>query len=143
MQISPLQITNMNWHAGLTQDSHLSTFFLTEPAIASQVITRIYNKQNGYKNALSFLTGGMGKSKEIDGIQYRWNIIGDSRKAIAITRAVFDAATNVGINATTFKIGVGEKWFSEGDVLLFDNPDYRARVISEPINDGMDYIIVC
>ena len=47
----------------------------------------------------------MGKSKEIDGIQYRWNIIGDSRKAIAITRAVFDAATNVvGINATTFKI---------------------------------------
>jgi hypothetical protein len=53
MQISPLQITNMNWHAGLTQDSHLSTFFLTEPAIASQVITRIYNKQNGYKNALS------------------------------------------------------------------------------------------
>jgi len=65
MQISPLQITNMNWHAGLTQDSHLSTFFLTQPALASQVITRIYNKQNGYKNALSFLTGGMGKSKEI------------------------------------------------------------------------------
>lgn len=27
--------------------------------------------------------------------------------------------------------------------LLFDNPDYRARVISEPIYDGMDYILVC
>ena len=143
MQISPLQITNMNWHAGLTQDSHLSTFFLTEPALASQVITRIYNKQNGYKNALSFLTGGMGKSKEIDGIQYRWNIIGDSRKAISITRAVFEAAGSVGVNATTFKFGVGEKWFTEGDVILFDSPEYKARVMAEPYYDGNDYILTC
>ncbi len=141
MQISPLQITNMNWHAGLTQDTHLSTFFLTEPAIASQVITRIYNRQSGYKNALSFLTGGMGKAKEINGIQYRWHVIGDSRKAIAITRAVFDASTNVGQHATTFKIGVGEKWFAEGDVILFDTPDYQARVVAEPYFDGTDYIL--
>lgn len=141
MQISPLQITNMNWHAGLTQDTHLSTFFLTEPDVASQVITRIYNRQNGYKNALSYLTGGMGKSKAINGIQYRWHVIGDSRKAIAITRAVFDASTNVGQYATTFKIGVGEKWFTEGDVILFDSPNYQARVVSEPYFDGNDYIL--
>jgi len=141
MQISPLQITNMNWHAGLTQDTHLSTFFLTEPAIASQVITRIYNRQTGYKNALSFLTGGMGKSKEIDGIQYRWHVIGDSRKAISITRGVFDGSTNAGQYATTFKIGVGEKWFAEGDNILFDSPDYLARIVSEPYFDGNDYIL--
>lgn len=141
MQISPLQITNMNWHAGLTQDTHLSTFFLAEPAIASQVITRIYNKQNGYKNALSFLTGGMGKSKEINGIQYRWHVLGDSRRAIPITRAVFDSATNAGQYDTTFKIGVGEKWFAEGDVILFDSPNFKARVMNEPYFDGSDYIL--
>lgn len=141
MQISPLQITNMNWHAGLTQDSHLSTFFLAEPDIASQVITRIYNKQNGYKNALSFLTGGMGKSKEINGNQYRWHVLGDSRRAIPITRAVFDSATNAGQYDTPFKIGVGEKWFAEGDVILFDSPNFKARVQTEPYFDGSDFIL--
>lgn len=143
MQISPLQITNMNWHAGLTQDSHLSTFFLTEPAIASQMITRIYNRQNGYKNALSYLTGGMGKAKAIDGIQYRWHVIGDSRKAIPITRGVFDAATNAGQYTTTFKIGVGENWFAEGDVLVPDDPQYSFRVMGVPYFDGSDYILTC
>ncbi len=141
MQISPLQITNMNWHAGLTQDTHLSNFFMTEPAIASQLVTRIYNKSNGYKNALSYLTGGMGKAKELDGIQYRWNIIGDSKKAIMITRAVFDNAGSIGINATTFKIGVAEKWFAEGDVLIPDDSRYQMRVMGEPFYDGADYIL--
>ena len=53
-----LQISQGNWHKGLTQASHLSNFFLTEPALASQVVTRVYNKMNGYKTALSFLTTG-------------------------------------------------------------------------------------
>ncbi len=143
MQISPLQITTMNWHAGLTADTHLSAFFMTEPAVASTVITRIYNKQSGYKNALSFLTGGMGKSKELNGIHYQWDIIGDSRRAISITKAVFDNATNIGANETTFKFGVGvDKWFVEGDVLLFDSPEYKARV-KQAYYDGTDTILVC
>jgi hypothetical protein len=141
MQLSSLQITNMNWHTGLTQDSHLSTFFLTEPVLASQVVTRIYNRQNGYKNALSFLTGGMGKVKEIDGLQYRWPVMGDSRKAIPITKAVFDNASSIGIAESTFKIGVAEKWFTEGDVIIPDNPKYAMRVMGEPYFDGMDWIL--
>ena len=63
-----LQISQGNWHKGLTQASHLSNFFLTEPALASQVVTRVYNKMNGYKNALSFLTTGTGRTKELDNI---------------------------------------------------------------------------
>ena len=59
MQISDLQIDKTNWHAGLTEANHLRNFFLVEPEMASQVVTRVYNKQNGYKNALSFLTGGL------------------------------------------------------------------------------------
>ena len=65
MQISDLQISKANWHAGLTEAAHLRNFFMLEPEMASQVVTRAYNMQNGYKNALSFLTGGIGKAKEI------------------------------------------------------------------------------
>lgn len=140
MNLNNLQISIGNWHTGLTQASHLRTFFLTEPELASQVVTRVYNQYNGYKNALSFLTGGMGKSKEMNDIIYRWPLMGDSRKAIAITRAVFDAASSVGISSTTFKVGCGEKWFTEGDVLLPDNPKYQMRVMGEPYFDGVDWI---
>jgi hypothetical protein len=141
MQLNNLQISTGSWHAGLTQATHLRTFFLNEPELASQVVTRIYNRQNGYKNALSFLTGGMGKSKELNDVIYRWPVMGDSRKAIPITRAVYEAATNVGISATTFKVGVGEKWFAEGDVIIPDDNRYSFRVMGPVEFDGSDYIL--
>jgi len=82
-----LQISQGNWHTGLTQASHLSNFFLTEPALASEVITRVYNKMNGYKNALSYLTTGTGRTKGLDNIVYRWPLMGDSEKAVPISVA--------------------------------------------------------
>ena len=141
MQLSNLQISTGQWHSGLTQATHLRTFFLTEPEMASQVVTRIYNRQNGYKNALSFLTGGVGKSKELNDIIYRWPVMGDSRKAVPITKAVFEAASNVGVAGSTFKVGIGEKWFTEGDVLIPDDTRYSFRVMGPVEYDGTDYIL--
>ncbi len=142
MQISDLQISKANWHAGLTEATHLRNFFLIEPEMASQVVTRVYNMQNGYKNALSFLTGGIGKAKEMNDIIYRWAVMGDSRKAIPITRAIFDgSAATPGIASTTFKVGVGEKWFTEGDVLVPDDTRYSFRVMGEVKDDGVDFIL--
>ena len=142
MQISDLQISKTNWHAGLTSATHLRNFFLLEPEMASQVVTRVYNKQNGYKNALSFLTGGLGKAKEMNDIIYRWSVMGDSRKAITITRAIFDgSAATPGIASTTFKVGVGEKWFTEGDVLVPDDARYSLRVMGKVEDDGVDLIL--
>lgn len=142
MQISDLQISKANWHAGLTEAAHLRNFFLLEPEMASQVVTRAYNMQNGYKNALSFLTGGIGKAKEMNDIIYQWSIMGDSRKAIPITRAAFDGATNqLGIASTTFKVGVGEKWFAEGDIVVPDDNRYSLRVMGPIEDSGVDYIL--
>ena len=144
MQISDLQISKQNWHAGLTQASHLRNFFMIEPEMASMVVTRAYNQINGYKNALSFLTGGLGKSKEFNDIIYKWGIMGDSRKAISITRAVFDGVSGQsGIAGTTFKIGVGEKWFAEGDVIIPDDARYSFRIMKEIEDDGVDLILTC
>lgn len=142
MQISDLQISKANWHAGLTEATHLRNFFLLEPEMASQVVTRAYNIQNGYKNALSFLTGGLGKAKELNDIIYRWSIMGDSRKAIPITRSVFNGSTTTpGIASGTFQVGVGEKWFAQGDVIVPDDARYSMRVMTDPYDDGVDYIL--
>lgn len=146
MQVSDLQISTGMWHAGLTQANHLSTFFLTEPSLASEVVTRVYNQRNDYKNALSFLTTGMGRTKEMDNIVYKWPLMGDSEKAIPISLgqdSLGDGGSTPGIAFTTFRIGVPEKWFSIGDVIVPDDTRYSFRVMEEPYVDGIHYMLVC
>jgi len=143
MVLSDLQISQGNWHTGLTQANHLSNFFLTEPAMASEVITRVYNKYNGYKNALSFLTTGTGRTKELDNITYRWPLMGDSEKAVPISvsqTTLGDGGSTPGINMTTFRVGLPEKWFAVGDVLVPDDTTYQMRVMEEPYQDGADFV---
>ena len=141
MTISDLQISVGQWHAGLTQASHLSTFFLTKPDIASEVITRVYNMQNGYKNTLSFLTSGLGKSKELNNIVYRWPMMGDSRKAISITGNYSDGGSTPGLNFTTFRVKVAENFFVLGDNLVPDDTDYQLRVDANPEQIGSEWIL--
>jgi hypothetical protein len=143
MQLSDLQISTGNWHTGLTQANHLSNFFLTEPALASEVVTRVYNKFNGYKNALSFLTTGTGRTKGLDNIVYRWPLMGDSEKAVPISVAQStygDGGATPGINFTTFRVGLPEKWFALGDVIVPDDTRYSLRVMTEPEQDGADFV---
>jgi hypothetical protein len=140
MNINDLQISTGNWHTGLTQATHLSTFFQTEPALASNVVTRVYNRFNGYKNPLSFLTTGMGRSKEMDNILYRWPLMGDSEKAVPVSKTFTDGSTTPGIAGTTFRVGFPEKWFTIGDVIIPDNDSYPCRVDEEPYQDGADFI---
>jgi hypothetical protein len=143
MVLNDLQISAGNWHTGLTQATHLSNFFLTEPALASEVVVRVYNKMNGYKNALSFLTTGTGRTKELDNIVYRWPLMGDSEKAVPISVAQStynDGGSTPGINRSTFRVGLPEKWFAYGDVLVPDDTQYALRVMDEPISDGVDYV---
>lgn len=143
MLLNDLQISQGNWHTGLTQANHLSTFFLTEPALASEVVVRVYNKMNGYKNALSFLTTGVGRTKELDNIVYRWPLMGDSEKAVAISvsqTTLGVGGSTPGINRSEFTVGVREKWFAVGDVLVPDDTQYAMRVMAEPESDGVDFI---
>lgn len=139
MTINDLQISIGNWHSGLTQATHLATFFQTEPAIASSVVTRVYNRMNGYKNPLSFLTTGTGRAKEMSNIVYRWPLMGDSEKAVPISKLI-ETSSSAGIAGTTFRVGFPEKWFTIGDVLIPDNSDYPARVMEVPYQDGADFI---
>ncbi|MDO6575673.1 hypothetical protein, partial [Staphylococcus pasteuri_A] len=70
-------------------------------------------------------------------------VMGDSRKAIPITKSVFDAASSVGIAGSTFKLGIGEKWFTECDVLIPDDARYSFRVVAPVEYDGVDFILTC
>jgi hypothetical protein len=137
MNINDLQITQGNWHAGLTQSNHLRSFFLLDPVLATSVITRVYNRYNGAKNPLSFLTVGTGRAKELPDIIYRWPLMGDSEKAIPVIENKGDGGSTPGINKTTFRVVFPEKWFAFGDVLVPDNTDYPVRVMDYPVQESV------
>lgn len=146
MQISDLQISTGMWHTGLTQANHLSTFFLTEPSLASEVVTRVHARRNDYRNALSFLTTGVGRTKEMDNIVYKWPLMGDSEKAVPISvgqDTYGDGGSTPGIGFSEFRLAVPEKWFSIGDVVVTDDTRYTFRVMLEPYMDGVNYVLQC
>lgn len=143
MNINDLQISTGNWHTGLTQSNHLNSFFFTNPALASSIVTRVYNQMNDeYKTPLSYLTTGAGRSKELPTIQYRWPLMGDDEKAITITGNFGDGGSTPGIAGSTFRVRMAEKWFVRNDVLLADSPNYKCRVVEDPYQDGNDYVYV-
>lgn len=142
MNLNGLQITKGNWHEGLTQSNHLYSLYLAEPQLASSIVTRVYNMMSDYSTPLSFLTGGMGRAKELTSHDFRWPLMGDSEKAIAI---VEDAATTnghstLGVAGSIFKLKLAERWFRKSDVLAFDDRAYTARVMEEPYMDGTDWV---
>ena len=136
--VNGLQLYRSKWHAGLTESTHLSNAFMTEPDTASSTISRAF----GYAGvtALDFLTKGMGRSKELTNREYRWFLQGDDERAIVVTGNMGDGGATPGINRTTFRVKFAEKWFANSDVLVPDNRDYPVRVMFDPEFDGTDYI---
>lgn len=143
MNLNGLQISKQSWHAGLTQSSHLSNFYLTEPKMASNVVTKVFNMSTNYSTPLSFLTTGLGRAKELSNADFRWPLLGDDEKSVPVSRAFSDGGSYPGIGSTTFRIGFPEKWFSKLDYLAADNRNYIIQVVEDPIQDGSDFIYTC
>ena len=140
MNISNLQISKGNWHSGLTQASHLYSFFLAQPAVAYEVAVKAYNKANEFRTPISYLTSGAGNSKGQSAHDIRWSLMGDSQKAIPVSKTFGDGGATVGLNSVPFRLGFPEKWFSAGDYLRADNGDYAVYCLSDGEQDGSDWV---
>ena len=140
MDFSNLQVQKGNWHQGLTQSNHLSALFLTQPELAGTIASRAFNIASQYSAPLNFLTSGTGNAVAINSPDFQWMLMGDSDKAIPVTKNYGDGGSFPGLNATTFRLGFAEKWFSYGDVIAADDRSYLCRVMSDSIQDGTDWM---
>lgn len=138
MSVNNLQLYKSKWFSGLTQQNHLSQAFLTEPETMSTLITRLFGK-NG-SNPIQYLTGGMGRSREIGNREYDWFLQGDDEKAISIIATFGDGGATPGLGKTTFRVKTAEKWFADQEVLVLDDRNYRVRVMEDPYFDGSGYV---
>lgn len=137
MSFNGLQITKAKWNSGLTDSNSLAQALLTRPEISNTLAYAF-----GEKYMLQYLTQGMGrvanKYTTIGNSTYQWPLMGMLTKAIPIT--VDFSLTNAGLNFSTFKVGVAERYFGVGDVVTFNSRGNFARVQDEPYQDGNSWI---
>jgi hypothetical protein len=136
-----LKFVKEKWHAGLTDSNTLANALVTEPETLGRTLAYIF----GDKYAIQYLTQGTGrvanKYELIGNDLFRWPLMGMLTKPILITGAVSPAA-NIGLNHSTFKVPMAEKYFAVGDVLATTNREY-IRVQDEPYQDGADWVYTC
>lgn len=137
-QVSPLQLTKLrHLPKGMTESSHLSQAYLTEPERMDSVLAYAFGTQNA--NVLSMLTGGIGNTKFVSNREYKWDLHGQNERSIEISRDATDGGATPGLGNTSFRIYFGERFFEVTDNIVADN-GVQLRVQTEPYPDGTDYV---
>lgn len=145
---SKLTVLTRPWHANFTETNHLGSAFLTEPHKFDKVLTRVFTASRIADNPLTAMTKGMGRTSEIEGFDWEWELMGASnRPLIAITNSGASAGTAVGANGLPFAITVDEDWFKPGDVVSpntgANNAKRLIRIQSAPVATGGGYKYTC
>ena len=133
-QVNGLQLYQSKKFAGLTDQNHLASAYLTEPETVNNVLSFIFGYN--YGNPLQLLTGGLGRSQIITNRQYDWNLIGDLEEPIAIVGNYGDLGSTPGLGGEPFRIKLAKKHFVSGEVLVLDNRSYPVIVDGDPVNEG-------
>lgn len=145
MQINKLQISQQKYTADLGRASNILELFGSEPTLMNSVVVRL---RGGMNDPIGYITDGLGNITKVKNpgqgiktINWRWPLQGDTDKPIKIIS--YNSSTSTpGIRGSEFSITVEENWFAEGDVLAFDNPNYLARIHTDPVEDGNGHWIL-
>lgn len=136
--ISPLQVYFPKSWSGLTTTNHMSAIFADAPQMVSDAISRVFG--NSVYKGIDYLLTNIGtKELETDN-DYKWMLKGDDRKAINIVSFTANDSTRPGLGLMEFTIELDEKYFQLSDVLVFDNRDYKVRVMQEPEANGVNWL---
>lgn len=141
--LNNLQLYKSKYFSGLTDENMLSNALLTEPHQVSTVLSYIFGKYEN--NTLDYLTTGMGKTITVENREYEWPVMIQHDKAITIKDAKWNGSAitsnmTPGLGGTPIQVWVAEKWFGVGAIVAFDDRNFQARVMSEPYQDGTDFV---
>lgn len=148
MSMFALQETFPTEWSGLTTINHLYSIFAEEPQKASNLITMIRQANYGldFNNFLETRFGVESYDKDED---FRWMLMGHSRKNVALVRAEINGTTlastdKAGINGARFTLVFGENYFSDTDLIVGEkNERYPIRIVAEPTFAGNEVSYTC
>lgn len=136
-QVSPLQLHELRTlPSGMTESSHLSNAYLTEPEMMDGVLSYAFGTQN--ENVLAMLTGGLGNTRFIDNREYKWDLHGQVERAIMVSGDPITTSDKPGLGGLPIHFKMGENVFRVSDNLVSDDGS-QARV-SAVRSNGLDYI---
>lgn len=136
-QVSPLQLTNLRTlPTGMTESSHLSQAYLTEPEKMDSVLAYAFGTQN--EGVLSMLTGGIGNTRFISNREYTWELHGQVDIAIAVSGDPLTTSDQPGLGGQLVRFKLAENRFLVSDNLVSDNGT-QVRV-QDVKSNGIDYI---
>lgn len=137
-QVSPLALHSLRkLPKGMTESSHLSNAYLTEPEKLDGAMAYAFGTQN--ENVLAMLTGGIGNTRYISNREYTWDLHGQVERSIEISGDPITSGEQPGLGGSTIHAKFGEDLFCVSDNIVSDDGT-QARV-NEVRNNGMDYIV--
>lgn len=138
MAISNLQLYRGQKFQGLTDSNKLSQAFLTEPEVVSKTLAFVFGYN--YSNPISLLTGGLGKTENINNNTFRWFLAGDLERPSVICENIEASNPTPGKGGSTFRVKLKDDQFVSGEVLIPDNREFPVVVLGDRIDEGDGFV---
>lgn len=131
---------------GLTKDNHLASIYQRAPQQVADYMVQLLALNRG-KSLESELAKYPTKGFDTDD-EFTWQVIGSSRRNIALIEArdengavVTINSGNVGVGTAPFYLVFGEDWFADGEVLFGNlNEVYPMRVLGDARMEGTNAV---
>jgi len=147
MKISPFQVKEAKWWAGMTTDTHLAALYEEKPQMATKVVSRMLEATFG-PSLETMLNKLPSQTYETDNDLY-WKLQGSFERNIALVEAYWggtlinSGTTGVGANHTEIELVFAEKWFEEGMVIVGEKNEVYPLFITKIETEGSLYRHYC
>jgi hypothetical protein len=137
------EIRSLQYDAsGYTDENSMSRLLIGgKPSKINQNLTYLFGRDTD-KFPLSFITEGQGNVKEIDEVQYWWDVQGRMKITEEVVSHGYSAGDAPGINFTTFYVVFKSQWFPRDWKLIApDRTIYRVMAEPQVVVNGYRYAL--
>jgi hypothetical protein len=86
---------------------------------------------------------GLNNKLVVDNRQYEWDVYIDMERPTTIHKFEAENMTYPGLQLTSIKIWVSDRWYGPGAILEFDDHEFQVLVHGEPYYDGQYSVYTC
>lgn len=122
-KLGKFQMVGFQTWKGLTKENHLGSIFQLAPQKATNLMVQLLAYYRG-KTLDTFLNQFPTREFEDDN-EYYWDVIGSSRRNIALVEArdengtvITASSTNAGVGTAPIYLVFAEDWFADGEVIV-------------------------
>ena len=144
--LGKFQTREFSYWKGLTKDNHLGAIFTRTPQKATNLMVKLLAYQRG-KTLDTLLSQFPTREFENDE-EYTWDVIGSSRRNIALIEArdengtvVENNGAMIGAGTAPFYLVFPENWFADGEFIVGNlNEVYQFRILGDARMEGTNAV---